>query len=286
MKKANKTNKNFNVLNCHPKTTRKNDSCYNDETIQLLKDNWNKKHNDKITSTNPRQIWKELKNKITECKNEMCWLDKTLNDSSKVKSIKKKTFVPVAPLMNWKKYNNWLSSTEFNEVMEQYMDIYKNFLYLGPSTIDFDTKINGICIWPELCNLSIQKEMSKGKDKFGIVLNLDKHTGKGSHWVAMFIDLKKKFIFFFESTGTILPKEVKVFTERIKNQCEELGITMRTINNLRIRHQYGTSECGMYCLFFIISVLKEDKTPEYFLRGRIKDSDVEKYRSIYFNKLL
>ena len=77
-----------------------------------------------------------------------------------------------------------------------------------------------------------------------------------------------------------------MFTDRIKNQCEELGITMRTINNLRIRHQYGTSECGMYCLFFIISLLKEDKTPEYFLRGRIKDSDVEKYRSIYFNKLL
>ena len=283
MKKNNKT---FKILNCHPKTTRKNKSCYNDETIQLLKDNWNKKHNDKITAKDPIQIWKELKYKISECKNELCWLDKTLNDSSKVKSIKKKMFVPDAPLINWKKHNNWLSSTEFNEVMEQYMDKYNNFLYLGPSSIDFDTKINGVCIWPELCNLSIKKEMDKGKDKIGIILNLDKRSGKGSHWVAIFIDLKNKFIFFLESTGTIIPKEVKVFTERIQNQCKELGINMKIINNMKMRHQYGTSECGMYCLFFIISLLKEDKTPDYFLKSRIKDSEVEKYRSIYFNKLL
>jgi hypothetical protein len=284
MKKTNK--KTFKLLNCHPKSTRKNKSCYNDDTIKLLKNNWNQKHNDKIISTKPIQIWKELKHKISECKNELCWLDKTLNDNSKIKTIKKTMFVPIAPLTSWKKNNNWLSSTEFNEVMEQYMDKYDNFLYLGPSSIDFDTIINGSCVWPELCNLSIKKEMDKGKDKIGIVLNLDTHKGGGTHWVSLFIDLKKKFIFFFESTGTIVPKEVKVFIERIKKQCEELGINMDIINNMKIRHQYGTSECGMYCLFFIISLLKEDKSPKYFLKNRIKDSDVEKYRSIYFNKLL
>jgi hypothetical protein len=280
-------NKNtFKLLICHPKSRRKNKTCYNSKTIKLLKDKWNKKHNDKIISKNSSHIWKELKNKISECKNELCWLDKTLNDNSQIKNIKKTAFVPIAPLNNWKEHNNWLSSTEFNEVMEQYMDTYKNFLYLGPSSIDFDTIVNGVCVWPELCNLSIKKEMSKGKDKIGIVLNLDTHNGGGTHWVSLFIDLKKKFIFFFESTGTIVPKEVKVFIERIDSQCKELGIKMKKINNLNIRHQYGSSECGMYCLFFIISLLKEDKKPTFFLKNRIKDSDVEKYRSIYFNKLL
>ena len=83
--------------------------------------------------------------------------------------------------------------------MEQYVETYLNFLYLGPSPIDFDTIKDGTCVWPTLCNLSIENEMKRGINKIGIVLNLDKSSGGGSHWVAIFIDLKRKFIFYFES---------------------------------------------------------------------------------------
>ena len=34
--------KTFKLLNCHPKKTRKNNSCYDDSTIFTLKDLWNK----------------------------------------------------------------------------------------------------------------------------------------------------------------------------------------------------------------------------------------------------
>jgi hypothetical protein len=153
----------FKLLRCHPKKTRKknvhkiNDSCYDDKTILLLRDEWNKKNvNNKIVSTDINDIWVKLKEKIMNCTNELCWLDK-LVDSIKQKELKKKNFAPIAPLDEWKKYNNWLSSTEFNEIMEQYMEVYPEFLYLGPSPIDFDKIVNGKCIWPTLCNLDVTK---------------------------------------------------------------------------------------------------------------------------------
>ena len=36
--------KTFKLLRCHPKKTRKNNSCYDDNTILLLKEEWNKKN--------------------------------------------------------------------------------------------------------------------------------------------------------------------------------------------------------------------------------------------------
>jgi glycosyltransferase involved in cell wall biosynthesis len=138
----------FKLLRCHPKKTRKNNSCYEDNTILLLKEEWNKKNvNNKITATHINAIWQQLKYKILECENELCWLDKLVTD------IKKKeltnSFAPIAPLNEWKKYNNWLSSTDFNKVMKQYMEKHPNFLYLGPSPIDFDTIVNAALILKE-----------------------------------------------------------------------------------------------------------------------------------------
>jgi hypothetical protein len=277
--------KTFKILNCHPKKTRKNNTCYDDATILKLKELWNKNNNDKIKTTNPSEIWKELKTKIKECNNELCWLDKLVPEKDNRKKIKKENFVPDAPTEEWKKYNNWLSSNDFDETMSQYMEVYKNFLYLGPSPIDFDKIVDGKCVWPTLCNLNMKDEIKKGKNKFGVVLNLDKHTGKGNHWVAIFIDIKKKFIFYFESTGSTFPDEIKTFNKRIIDQCKELNIELKEINNLKIRHQQGSSECGMYVLYFIISLLLETKEPDYFLKTIIPDSEVDKLRDVYFNKL-
>ena len=151
--------KTFKLLNCHPKKTRKKNTCYDDNTLLLLKKRWNENNKIKIKTNDPTKIWTELKQNIKNCNNELCWLKKTLKGSNKL--IVKENFVPTAPVKEWEKYNNWLSSTEFNNVMRQYMEKHSNFLYLGPSPIDFDTKIRGKCVWPTLCNLNIKRQMKK-----------------------------------------------------------------------------------------------------------------------------
>jgi hypothetical protein len=277
--------KSFKLLNCHPKKTRKNNSCYDNSTILKLKELWNQNNYEKINSTNPKAIWDELKVKIKECSNELCWLDKLVPETDKKKRIKKENFVPDAPMAEWKKYNNWLSSKEFDDIMGQYMEVYPNFLYLGPSPIDFDLIENGKCVWPTICNLNMRDQIKKGINKIGVVLNLDTHNQSGSHWVGIFIDIKKKFIFYFDSTGKTYPSEVEKFNNRVKEQCANLNIELEIIHNKKIQHQFGPSECGMYVLYFIISLLLETKDPKFFLKERISDSDMSKLRDVYFNKL-
>ena len=275
--------KTFKLLNCHPKKTRKKNTCYDDNTLLLLKKRWNENNKIKIKTNDPTKIWTELKQNIKNCNNELCWLKKTLKGSNKL--IVKENFVPTAPVKEWEKYNNWLSSTEFNNVMRQYMEKHSNFLYLGPSPIDFDTKIRGKCVWPTLCNLNIKRQMKKGINKIGIILNLDKHDGDGTHWVTIFIDLENKYIFYFESTGSTIPPEVTVFMERMKKQCADLNIDLKIMDNMKMRHQYGLSECGMYCLYFIVSLLENRHTPEHFLKNRVTDEEMKNIRDIYFNKI-
>ena len=275
--------KTFKILHCHPKKTRKNKTCYDTSTLILLKNKWNESHSDKIKTSDPNKIWSTLKSKMNNCDNELCWL-KSIQDKNIISTIMKE-FVPTAPSAEWAKYNNWLSSTDFNNVMKQYSETYPNFLYLGPSSIDFDTIIDGRCVWPALCKLNIADQIKNGKNKIGIVLNLDKHDGKGSHWVSVFIDLQKKFIFYFESTGSITPPEIDSFVKRMDEQCKSAGLNMKLMNNMKIKHQYGSSECGMYCLYFIINLLEGTRTPQHFLKNRITDAQMNKLRDFYFNKV-
>ena len=77
--------------------------------------------------------------------------------------------------------------------MKQYEKTYKCFDFIGPSPIDYDKHVSyGECVWEELCEFSLNKQIKEGKTKIGIIFNLDPHHKPGSHWVAMFINTKKR----------------------------------------------------------------------------------------------
>ena len=277
--------KTFKKLNCHPRKTKKRQTCYDDNELIMLKDDWNKQRPDlKIDVSNPLEIWNELKNKIADCPQELCWVDKIVKDSS-LKSKLYNNFVPKTPESWNTNKNEWLDSNNIKNVLDQYKEHYKNFTYLGPSPMDFDTKVRGVCVWPELCHLSLKEQLKKGITKIGVVLNIDKHTKGGSHWVGLFIDLKEKYIFYFDSCDGDIPHEVTVFTNKLVNQAKALKIKLRRFTNKGLQHQEGTTECGMYVLYFIINLLEKTKQVSYFKKNRIPDENMEEFRTIYFNKI-
>ena len=104
----------------------------------------------------------------------------------------------------------------------------------------------------------------------------------------MFINIKKKKIFFFDSTGDKPVKEIMVLVDRIKEQGKKMNPKMNFHfdSNESIEHQYGNTECGIYSLYFIVHML-EDKMTEHYLKTHIlKDQYMEKFRKIYFNDSL
>jgi len=245
----------------------------------MFKNIWNKKYpNNIIKGKNVFDIWKQLQKKIPSCTNELCW-DKEFN-------IKKKDFFAPKSPDKWKtNKNEWLSNFDIEKVLNQYKEAYPNFDYLGPTPIDFDKKLgsSNSCVTESLCNLNIADKIKNKINKIGISINLDTHEKGGSHWVSLFVDLTRKFIFYFDSCGQKIPDEIQILMDRIQEQCNKEGIKMKQYDSVHMHHQQGSTECGMYSLYCIINLLESKKSIKYFKTHKIKDEDVEKFRHIYFN---
>ena len=289
--KPNKPNKTIVLekVNCSPKPKGEiNDfTCYTNKSLYKLRDLWNARHPDvKITSTSPKDIHLKISEKLSGiCNKESCWLKQKV-EFGPIESDMADSFAPESP-PEWKKNpNEWLSSIDIMNVMKQYEKAYKCFDFIGPTPIDFDTrKLYGECVWDELCNFSVKEQIKNGKTKIGIIFNTDPHYKPGQHWISMFINIKKKLIFFFDSTGDKASPEIMKLVDRIKEEGLNLDkkIKFKFDSNEGIEHQYGNTECGIYSLYFIVHML-EDKLTEHYLKTHIlKDKFVEKFRKIYFN---
>ena len=263
-------------------------SCFKNNILFILKENWNSNNSKKIESNDPKEIWRFLKKNMgKKCYNELCWLkNKDVSENLDNEFIKNKYFRPFSPKTWKKKPYEWLSSKDISKVMEQYTSNYSNFVFLGPSPIDFDSKqMHGTCVWEQLCNLNLENYYNKKINKIGIIFNLDPHYKSGSHWVALFIDLEKHFIFYFDSNGDRIPKQINKLVKRIKIQASKLQLELKYVSNYNIEHQQKDGQCGMYTLYFIIELLKGNKDYTYFndKKHKIKDVEMKNYRIKYYN---
>lgn len=279
-------------INCSPKSKDElNDfSCYTNKSLIKLRDRWNARHPDvKITTNSPKEIHKQLSEHLKYiCNNEACWL-KQKSVFGQLESDLADSFAPESP-PEWKKNpNEWLSSTDIMKVMKQYEKAYKCFDFIGPSPIDFDTrKLYGECVWEELCKFNLEKLIKKGKTKIGVIFNTDPHYKGGSHWISLFINIKKGTIFFFDSAGDKIPNQIMKFVNNIIEQGKMLNkkIDFKFDENHPVEHQYGNTECGIYSIFFIVHMLEDTMTEHYLKTHILKDEYMQKFRHIYFNDSL
>jgi hypothetical protein len=371
-KKSNKTNKKrkggSRKINCSPVVTDKtvnSSTCYTPDILIKIKDAYNKTHSreEYIPWSNPQEIWKTLNKRLVNCEKEDCWLS-TIKDKDLEKELKDVIFAPEHPPEWLKNPNEWLTDLDISNVMKQYEETYPEFKFIGPSPIDFDSRVergelpwanpgensDKICVWEELCDLSLEKLLDQGKTQLGMVFNLDRYDEPGSHWVSLYLSLGEHkpsisknmggkntanpntntnisiqwptsdqnnssggktqhkaekegaFVFYFDSTGRSAPAEIKKLIDRIQEQGKSLQrpIDIKSYNNNGQDHQKSNTECGMYSLFFLITMLTgkiEDSTGTnklllldfntkmtLFRDAIIPDKYVEIYRHKYFNQ--
>lgn len=284
-------------MNCSPtiigKRATKN-TCYTIDILKRIRDEYNKDHpRDVITTEDPKEIWNALSERLKHCNTEDCWLDE-IDNATLRHQIDNYIFAPDAPPEWNEDPNTWLTNYDILDVLNQYEIAYPQFLFLGPSPIDFDKKIRGTCVERSLCSFSVKKCMDSGKTKIGIIFNTDPHDKGGSHWISMFIDLEDSLVFYFDSAGDEIPPEIADFRDRVIKEAESLSKPLKYYDNNGHQHQRSNTECGMYSLFFIITMLtgkigtNSRKTPlakriHFFKGGNIEDKYIEGYRKIYFN---
>jgi len=252
---------------CAPSKTRKTFSCYSDNDLHTLKRKYNKTNRKKIKTSTPTQIWKELM-KHMNCKKESCIATKL--------NIKSYNFAPKSPDEWKKKPTAWLSSIEITDVLKQYEKAYPDFKYIGPSPADFYFRENGTCVWEELCKFNV-KAMKKYK-RVGIVFNLDTHEGGGTHWIAVFMDLIAKKMYYFDSTGEKIGEHIQKFYDKVNAQEPYV-----LIQNHPVEHQFGNTECGMYTLFFIIIMIHTNDFSLFTNKKIFSDKSMVSLRKKLFN---
>ena len=275
----------------------KGETCYTKKILQKIKMAYNRSHENKINTNEPHMILDELKLRLKKiCPREDCWL-KLLPESQQT-FLQQRVFRPFHP----KEWNNnpdeWLSNFDILKVLKQYEQSDDDFEFLGPSPIDFDKRIpNGLsktkCVWSEICNFQLSSYIKKGTKKIGMVFNLDEHDESGSHWVSLYVDIPHKIIFYFDSALNDTPPEIEVLAQRVLEQAKQLGLSFAYQKNT-VQHQFSNTECGMYSLFFLITLITEKWGGEgkqmsipsclqRFKSQRIPDKIVSKFREHYFN---
>jgi hypothetical protein len=298
-------------MNCSPIVENKrvnSDTCFTPEILSSIKDAFNKKNPENpIKKNDPTKIWWDLKNRL-DCQKEDCWLD-SLFDPQMKEQIKRFIFAPKHPPEWQMNPDEWLSNFDIEDVMKQYQVSNPEFKFIGPTTIDFDSRppdMAGKCVLEDLCNFDLARFIRAKKTKIGIIFNLDNRKQSGSHWVSAFIDIENKFVFFFDSADNEIPKEIwqknpadgrkKPFINRVIEQGLELSRPIKFVfyNNRGNRHQNSNTECGMYSMFFILTmltgkipsskeVLSIQKRIDLFLKKKISDKYVFDLRKVYYN---
>jgi hypothetical protein len=283
------------------------DTCLPKREILKAREYWNSEYpNRKINATEPHQVWKEIqKNLENVCSDDICILnqpfmkkqntsvgrgDKTVpfgSSGGKEKDLKD-YYSPKTP-KEWKKNpTEWLSNIEILEKMKQYEKAYPCFEFIGPTPIDFDKVLdNNQCVENEMCRFELSTYVKKGIKKIGVIFNTDPHNKGGSHWISLFINIPKKIIFFFDSAGDAAPPEVMSFVKKVQRQGLDMSppIDLKFDQNYPKEHQYTTTECGMYSLYFIINMLEDKLTTKYLKTHVIPDQQMIDYRKKYFNDI-
>ena len=217
---------NKDISYCSPNNINNKITCFSKKSLITIAKEYNLTYPDDIIiipkNINKKEFWEILIDKInkkTGCNNELCVLDLDFINSDSII----KDFRPLIPKLWDNNKNAWLSTTDINNVLQQYEDKHIDFKYIGAVPIDFNKEIIiGMCIVDELCKLNIQKLYLKGIRKISIVFNLDPHDKPGSHWVSLFVNLINGGIYYFDSYGIPPVKEISDLMERIRIQGNNL----------------------------------------------------------------
>ena len=246
----------------------KSKKCPNNQNIKRINSNYcsvNKLID--IKNKNKKQLWYSIYKRLEPiCKYEYCWIDLDLISNIDDISLREKIlYFTFKPKMT-PKIDSWLSTKDINDVLQQYQDNY-NFKFLGALPCDFYkiTKIN----YNDIYNYK----------KIGIVFNLDDHTQKGSHWVALLIDNTLKTIEYYDSAGRRPNKNIKYFINKVYNFLKKNDNYIIKYNNKK--HQFKNSECGVYAIHFLIKRMI-GVTFENICKDKIPDEQMTLFRNYIF----
>lgn len=198
-----------------------------------------------------------------------------------------------------------LNNFHIDETLQRWARVFTEFFPYPFAMMDFDKTGEPFARWDivDILEGKVAQEMGPGYKPVrrktqcaGCVLNTDTHDGPGKHWVAAFVDTRKRgspnedwTIEYFNSAGRPPPRAMVGWMEktraRLENYRKQRGDTGKvlTVPVTAIAHQDSQTECGLFSLFFLRKRL--EGTPYTFFqnsRKLISDDAMTKFRQFVF----
>ncbi|ATZ80653.1 putative thiol protease [Bodo saltans virus] len=286
---------------CAPSVNFEAGSCIRLEILSLFAKAYNEeypKNQIKLDSTmeimHPHKYKKylvgEFNKRLEEkCTTQRCWTKQSfirrMPEFAK-EELLKFTFRPNGP----DEGTEWLNTDNINQTLRQYEKKYNDFKFLGAVPRDFQNHTE-TAVTDEM----LREYVENGKTRLGIVFNTDPIGKPGEHWNALYCDVEKGDIRFFDSYGVPANKEVvsfmKMLGKFIKNRNDSIANVNRNKTNFmvkitadynKIRAQRKGWDCGVYATNFILRMLRGDSF-EKICESKIHDDVINKCRKIYFS---
>ena len=287
------TYKNPADIHCSPKMhehAEKDRTCFSLEELKLIVAEFNKKSEPakQITATTKKgMVAALLKAYKPICdKNQYCWIKQTLaHNTSKLNKLESNFRVKMPN--EWvNNQNTWLNTYDILYVMKQYEELYKDFVFLNVTPIDFAEKNSfGRCIGDMLCDFNVKDLLARQKTRFGIVFNTDPSTRGGQHWIMIYCNLDSKKpnygIYFYDSVASPAPHQVKTFMKKIVGQVPEENRSAFECKENKIQRQYSNYDCGMFCIVFLTQCLKNIKF-DIICKNMYTDEKINSLRKVLY----
>jgi hypothetical protein len=223
---------------------------------------------------------KEIMNRFRKiCDNDKCLTKQDFMNEITTEmreDIMTGTFRPEGPTNP----KEWLSTSDIDGIMIQYEKVYPDFKFMG--AVPLDCNDHSFC---SLFKLDFDQLIKEGKNQLGIVFNLDKVGEPGSHWVAMYINLKgppEGEICFCDSTGKPPVENINTVIKEFKKWYQtKYGMAPEYCFN-KNKYQKDTSECGVYSCNFLIRRLAGQSFNE-IVNNPLNFKEINSCRNVYFS---
>lgn len=161
-----------------------------------------------------------------------------------------------------------LSNVNIDNILQQWKYKFKDFFPYNFNMLDYEKYSfrNGqILNQPDtLATISFKDLYAKGYRTVACVINSDKYSGPGKHWMALFVDARapieqanKWSVEFFNSSGNAPVAEWVNWLIKTQDEMKDIANNdfPQCVKVTNIKHQRSKTECGIYSLFYIWSRL-------------------------------
>lgn len=196
---------------------------------------------------------------------------------------------PRAPGEWTRKPKAWLSNVDIDSVLHQYARVVPDFVFLGTWSSDFSEYARGLtkqCVY--MCTPSPLAQAVRKRKLAAAVVNLDKHTDSGSHWVAFAFDCRggEPRVSYYDSTGRPPPRAWMTGSAwALVAAAVPRRARRRLLANARYnctRHQRGNTECGVFSIM-MVDALIHGVLFEAHCAAPTRDADAFRRRGSFFD---